>query len=224
MTANASPERRMPRWLVATTIVLGLIVAVFVYYQVSALEGPVPDDAGAAYAQLEHSTTEQGFPRLGSADAPVLVEDFSSYACPHCLDFHHEYFPDLLDDIAAGDVQFVFIPVPNIGAGARNAATALLCAGEQDKLWTMHDVLFYWQDEFLTRTFDIKRLRDASDTLGFDTDAFETCLDAERTEAVLEQVRREIRERGVTGTPTLYINGEKVKDYAEFDDIGARAE
>ncbi len=220
MTRKTPQRRKVPMWMIGAIVAVLLATTGLVYYQFIALEGPVPEDAGAQYAGLEQGYTDQGFPRLGSANAPVLVEDFSSYACPHCLDFHREQFREMLDEIAAGQVQFVFIPVPNVGPGAKTAAAGLLCAGEQGKLWTMHDVLFYWQERFLTRTFDIKRLREAATTLGLDTDAFETCLDAERTETVLEAVRAEVRRRGITGTPTLFINGERVKDYREFEQIG----
>jgi protein-disulfide isomerase len=220
-----SPQRRVvPLWLIGLLTVMIIVLAVLVYYQFIRIEGPIPDDAGADYVTLEQGYTAQGFPRLGSPDAPVVVEDFSSYACPHCRDFHENIFPGLLDDIAAGQVQFIYIPVPHIGPGAANAARGLFCAGEQGKLWEMHDTLFAWQKQFLTRTFDTERLLLGAENLGLDTDAFETCLDAERTDTVVATAQQEFRQRGLTGTPSLFINGVQAKDYAEFDHLGTLAE
>ncbi len=230
MTHNTDPNltrpttRRVPRWFIIGIIVLLAGAAVYVYYQFIVLEGPIPDGAGAQYAGLEQGFTAQGFPRLGRPDAPVLVENFSSYACPHCTEFHDERFPNLLDEIAAGQVQFVFVPVPHIGSGAKSAALALLCAGEQGQLWTMHDVLFHWNDKFLARPFDEKRLLDGAQNLGLDTDAFETCLDSGSLNSTIDAAREEFRRRGLTGTPSFFINGQKVQDYREFDNLDALVE
>lgn len=225
-TLNPPPTHRRvaPLWLIGLLTLAIIVLVVLVYYQFIRLEGAIPDDAGAAYVTLEQSYTAQGFPRLGSPDAPVLVENFSSYACPHCGDFHDDIFPTLLDEIAAGQVQFVFIPVPHIGPGAANAARGLLCAGEQGQLWEIHDTLFAWQKQYLTRTFDQGRLLLGAENLGLDTDAFEACLDADHTDTVLAAAKQEFQRRGLTGTPSFFINNTKVENYAEFDDLGTLAE
>ncbi|GIV80926.1 MAG: hypothetical protein KatS3mg051_0280 [Anaerolineae bacterium] len=36
-------------------------------------------------------------------------------------------------------------------------------------------------------------------------------------ELVLEQARQEFSRRGLTGTPSFFINGQKVQDYRELD-------
>ena len=208
-------------------IIIVLSVAVLVgviYWRLIRLEAPIPDDAGAQVAGLPQGYTAQGFPRLGSPEAPVLVEEFSSYACPHCRIFSEEQFPDLLDEIAAGQVQFVVIPVPHIGPGAASAARAVFCAGEQGKLWEMHDTLYAWQKEFLARTFDEQRLLKGAEDLGLDSTAFKSCLHAERTDILVDAAQREFNRRGLRGTPTFFINGTQVQNYAEFDTLGTLAE
>lgn len=213
---RSSKRRPVPHWLVALITFSVVFAAAYAYLRLGPLDGPIPNDAGTDYATLQKGYTAEGFPYLGRPNAPVLIEDFSSYSCPHCGDFHKDIFPDLLDKIAAGQVQFVFIPVPHIGAGSANAARALLCAGEQDKLWEMHDTLFYWQDKFLTRTFEERRIMDGAKNMGLDTTAFESCLDAYRTDLVVDAAKVEFRKRGLRGTPGFFINGVKVEDYDEF--------
>lgn len=225
MTQNSPLSRRsVPLWMIGTIIALLVALAIFVYYQFIVLDGPIPEHAGELYAGLESGYTAQGFPRLGSPDALVIVENFSSYACPHCREFHEDRFPDLVDEIASGQVQFVYIAVPHVGPEAKNAAQALLCAGEQDRLWTMHDVLYDWQSQYLTRTFAKKRLLNGAENLGLDVAAFEACLTSDHTTAVIDAARSEFTRRGLTGTPSFFINGVKVQDYREFDDLGALAD
>lgn len=211
--------RRIPSWLIALVIVMVLGLAATAYVFLKPLDGSVPGDAGMVYADLEQGTTSEGFPRLGSADAPVLVEEFSSYACSHCQDFHDSRMPALLDSIAAGQVQFVLIPVASVGSGADDAARAALCAGEQGRFWAMHDTLFSWQSKYLIRTFDSTRLKKGAENLGLDTAAFEECLDAARTQAQIELALQMFHERELSGTPGFFINGQQVVDYSEFDTL-----
>ncbi|MBN1564744.1 MAG: thioredoxin domain-containing protein [Anaerolineae bacterium] len=214
------PRRRIPLvvMILPGLMILGLI-AFLIYREISVRNAPIPDNLGTLYAGLERGTTEQGFPRLGRADAPILIEDFSSYVCPHCRDFHNEYLPAFVDEITAGEVQFVFVPIANIGPGATDATKGAFCAGEQGQFWEMSDVLFDWQDRFLIFTFDPRRLIKGANAMGLDGDAFEACLSAKSTQQFVDAAQNEFKGRGLSGTPTLFINGEQVRDYADFDDL-----
>jgi protein-disulfide isomerase len=195
-----------------------------IYFWRTSGYAPIPANVGAEYAGIDRGFTEQGFARLGSADAPVVVEELASYACPHCRDFHLERFPAMLDEIAAGQVQFVMIPVPHIGPGAKDAAEAALCAGQQGKYWEMNDVLFDWQKRFVMFTFDKRRLHNGARNLGLDTKAFDHCVDSRATDALVESARTEFDRRGLSGTPTFFINGQQVRSYDELDNLSQLAE
>lgn len=215
--AAAKAGRRVPIWAWIMIIACLLLLGAIAYYFLMPLDAPIPAGVETHYAGLERGYTEEGFPRLGSATAPVLVEDFSSYSCPHCRTLHEQRFENLLGEIEAGLVQFVFIPVPMIGSGADTAAKAAVCAGEQGQYWEMHDVLFYWQGKFLTRIFDERRIKDGAKNLGLDAGQFNACLDGDYAQSVVDAAERAFRGRGLSGTPTLFIDGEKVTDYQVFD-------
>lgn len=217
------PRRRFPRSLIILAVIAVVGVSGVVIYFSLPLEAPIPDDVGQLYSGLERGYTEQGFPRLGSADAPVLVEDFSSFACPHCRDFHVERLPNLVDEIAAGQVQFVFIPIASIGSGAEHAAQAAFCAGEQGRFWEMSDVLFDWQKRFIASTFNPRRIRKGAENLGLDTAAFAACFDGDRL-PVIDVASAEFKRRGLSGTPSFFINGERVRDYQELDALSEMAD
>lgn len=216
---NRVPRRRVPVWLlfVILTIVLG--GALVAFYLLRPIEGPLPSNVATHYAGIERGMTEQGFPRLGSASAPVLIENFSSYACPHCRTLHGDQFEALLDEIAAGNIQWVMIPVPQIGRGSETAALGSYCAGEQGKFWEMHDTLFYWQGKYMTSIFDERRVKLGAEKLGLDTDLFNACLDSREASAFADAAREEFERRGLSGTPSLFLNGERVTDYREIESL-----
>ncbi len=212
-----TPRRRIPLWLIFTVAVLIAVTGGVYFYFLMPLDAQIPADAGAETAGLPQSFTEQGFPRLGNPDAPVIVEEFSSFACPHCRDFHNERFPALLPAITAGQVQFVMIPMSNIGWGADSAVKAAMCAAEQGRFWEMSDVLFDWQKRYVTQTFSDRRLRKGAENMGFDMTEFNACLSANHPKSVIDQALQEFKQRGVSGTPTFYINNAVVQDYSELD-------
>ncbi|WP_119072348.1 DsbA family protein [Aggregatilinea lenta] len=211
---------RVPAWLAALAILAVLGLAAAGYYFLRPLDAPIPSGAGALYADLEQGATDEGYPTLGSADAPVTVEVFSSFACPHCREFADEWFPVLVDDIATGQVRFVYVPVSHIGPGGAEAAAAALCANEQGKFWTMHDVLFAWQDKFLTQVFAERRLKKGAEALGLNMAAYDACMSSERPQAIINRASELFDQRGLRGTPTIFVNGEQIQDYEQLEHLG----
>jgi protein-disulfide isomerase len=216
-TPETPPRRRVPLWLIFTVAVLIAVAGGIYFYVFMPLDAQIPADAGADTAALPQSLTDQGFPRLGSPDAPVVVEEFTSFACPHCRDFHNERFRTLLPAIAEGRVQFVVIPVSNIGLGAKDAVKGAMCAAEQGRFWEMSDVLFDWQKRYVAQTFAERRIRKGAEAMGFDMTEFNLCLDKNHPQDMIDRALQEFKQRGVKGTPTFFIDGNEVKDYAELD-------
>ncbi len=142
-----------------------------------------------------------GGPRLGPADAPIEIIEFSDFQCPYCAraaETVHE-----LVERYEGKVTVVFrnYPLPFHDA-AHRAAQAAVCAGEQDAFWGYHDALFAdqksWTDE---------DLKGYAKTLKLDGKAFEACLASERPAAVVDADLAAGTQVGMTGTPGFYVNG-----------------
>ncbi len=165
---------------------------------------------GAAYADIPVSLSEEGMPQLGSADAPLTIHDYSSYGCGHCMTFHQQQFPRLLDYVREGQVRFVYVPVTNQFSAA--ASVAAFCALEQGKFWEMNDILFGYLGEFGGNAFTRDRLDLAAEGLGLDTAAFGTCLTSESASTQVEAANDlffglAAQNPNVTGTPTITFNG-----------------
>src|SRR5512143_393989 len=94
--AKQTSRRRRRTGVIVVAVILAVIAIGYAVYQLIPLDAPIPANLGAEYAGLERGYTDQGFPRLGHPDAPVVVEEFASYACPHCRDFHDTLFLKLL--------------------------------------------------------------------------------------------------------------------------------
>jgi protein-disulfide isomerase len=210
LSQQIKPRRRVPIWLVVMVGMVLLLGGGFGLYYFMPLDAPIPDGTRTRYEGLARGTTAQGFPRLGDPNAPILVEDFSSFSCPHCRDLHQEQFVEMLDRVEAGEVQVVFVPIPHIGMGAGEAAKGAMCAGEQGKFWEMSDALYHWQEEFRLRVFDSERLKNGAENLGLDTGQFATCMDDDHPAMVLDAARDEFQQRGLRGTPSVFVNGEQV--------------
>lgn len=219
----AEKKRRFPLWWIAGIVIALATIAGILYYLFMPLGAPIPKGTKTRYVSLPQGTTALGFPRLGDENASILVEEFSSFACPHCQTFHAEYFPALLDRITAGQIQFVYYPISSIGPGSKDAAEAALCAGEQGQFWEMYDTLFYWMDKYFFSTFAERRIRAGAENLGLDLDQFETCLEENHFGAVLDEALSEFRRRDLSGTPVVFINGERVRNYTEVDSLLAEA-
>lgn len=146
-----------------------------------------------------------GAPMRGSDDAPVTLTVFSDFQCPGCRGI--EPVLDAVREANGEKLNLVFrqYPLTSIHPQAFQAAEAALCAGDQDKFWQMHASLFADQ-----RRLERPDLERRAETLELDREAFAACLDAGDKKPVVEQDIRLGRELGISGTPTLYVNGRPV--------------
>ena len=147
---------------------------------------------------------------LGAADAPVTVVEFADYQCPYCLRFAKTTFPLLKQKyIDNGKVRWVALNLPlPFHKDARKAAQAAHCAGEQDKLWEMRDVLFR-----NPRQLNTENLPAHAETLSLDMDAFNECLQSDRHLAEIDQDAKDANAVRLTGTPSFIIGkstGDKI--------------
>lgn len=175
------------------------------------MDAPLGEDV-ARYDSIPQSTSPEGFPQLGSPDAPVKIVEVGSFDCPSCRSFHDLALPVLLERIQAGDVQLTYVPVFGTGSLPRGqrAALAALCVDQQGKFWAYHDALFGWQD-FGSLAFLDGRLVNGAKALGLDEAAFTSCLQSLATMPVLNASATFVQSLPeFNGTPTVLLNGESI--------------
>lgn len=143
----------------------------------------------------------------GRADAPVLIEEYGDFQCPPC-GFFHPILKRIEGEYEA-QVRVVFrhFPLPTIHKHAIEAARAAEAAALQGKFWQMHDMLFEkqneWKEAAEARTIFQKYAR----TLGLDLDKFTRDMDSAPVTTRVMNDEQQGTARGVTGTPSVFVNG-----------------
>ena len=147
--------------------------------------------------------TLEGVARKGSPEAPLVVIEFSDFQCPYCRRFADETLPNLQKDyISTGRVQFAFrhLPIEQIHSHARGAAAASICAGEQDRFWEMHDVLFA-----NPKALDLPSIQGYGTKLGLDGMSFQRCLADPLVQRRIAFDMDQAKALRITGTPAFLI-------------------
>lgn len=90
---------------------------------------------------------------------------------------------------------------------ADQASRATIAAAEQGKFWPFHDLLF----ENYNRINDSK-IEEIRTTLNLDADRFARAMSAEPTTQTIKADIDDGQAAGVRGTPTLFVNGQLLRD------------
>ncbi|MDE2854280.1 MAG: thioredoxin domain-containing protein [Chloroflexota bacterium] len=213
-TREARQRRQKQRRRNQRMLVLVLIVALAVVGSAVAIVSNQPVDAflpgelSLRYDGIERSFSREGYPRLGNPDAPVTIEEYSSFACPGCEAFHRDSLDAVLERVKDEQVLFTYVPL-NTGSipNAPGASRAALCAGRQGMFWEMHDVLFDWQTRYGNTAFSQNRLLTGVENLGLNSSGFTDCFNSAEISATLDAAAN----AGVASTPTLRVNGVTVE-------------
>lgn len=202
-----------------TGLFVGLVIGVLVgratdspsdEHRQGATGGP-PPPAAPAVADVAVA----GRPALGPENAKVTVVEFTDYQCPFCKRYFDQTYRPLLDAYE-GRIRYVVrnFPIESIHPFAQKAAEAAECAHDEGKFWKYHDLLFSNQD-----TLDAGSLKRYAAQVGLDRRRFGRCLDGGVKASVVRKDLEDGRRYGVRGTPTFFINGERLagaKPLGEF--------
>ncbi len=146
-------------------------------------------------------------PRLGRADATVVIDYWADYQCPFCARFAETVVPALASRIADGTVALVHRDYAFLGDESVDAAIAVRCAGREGMYWQMHDAVYAAQQGENQGAFARARLAEVAATVGLDSAAFDTCMDDRSVLVeVLDDTSAGVR-AGIMSTPTVDVNG-----------------
>jgi protein-disulfide isomerase len=206
---QSGPGRRACALLLVLLAGVCAGAAVSVEGTADSIEGTADGTDGAAAAiggapgvrevQMPLEPTE---PARGSAAAPLTMVEFTDYQCPYCRRFQAQVWPRLRHDyVDTGKLRFVVRDLPlSFHAGAKPAAEAAHCAGEQGRFWPMHDAL-------LGKDSDLSAhgIEQHARTLGLDLQRFDACVTAGKYAATIERNAAQADALGLRGTPAFVI-------------------
>lgn len=206
-------KRQRQITIVIGVVVFAVIAGILLLLINQPAEAGIPETAVARYEGISQTKTDEGFPKLGSDDAPVKLVEYASFDCPHCEEFHANVLPSLINQVRAGQLQITYIPVFGTGgiANGEGAAKAAICAGEQGQFWAFHDALFTWQVQYANTAFSQNRLSTGIANLGLNVDQWNACMGTSMPGDVVAAAVSAGQVQNIPGTPAIFVNGTLVQ-------------
>jgi len=195
-------RRRLPLRRVALAAVAAVVVVLGAILLGAALRDGDGGSSDGVVTPSVHDACDQEGCVLGEPDAPVTIIEYFSYYCGHCGTFALETAPLIEKDfVEPGLVRFELHPMATEGEPLW-ASEATACAGEQNRYWDYHDLLFANQHE---GAYQEDKLKEYAAQLGLDTESFNACLDSHKYEDAVVDESNEVIKAGITSTPTFFI-------------------
>jgi protein-disulfide isomerase len=166
----------------------------------------------AVRVNLQYEFTSAQSPTKGPPDAPVTLTLFTDFECSYCarlapvLDQVHQQYPETVR------IVFKNFPLVRIHRFAVQAALAALAAEDQGQFWPFHDRLFKNYNQLNEQKIEAIR-----QDLGLDAERFQARM---KDPALKDLIRRDLEEgavAGVRGTPTVFINGKKMRQQMSLE-------
>jgi protein-disulfide isomerase len=202
------------RWLLLGVIAAVVVIAAgLVLFAIQAAQKPIEATGRVGEGMA-----------WGPVGAKVTILGFSDFGCSHCRDFALNQGAQLREEYEkTGQVRFEYKPFVLDWNLTADPANAVACAAVQGKFWDYHDALFARQGTS-AQAFSIAALKDYAAQLGLEATTFNRCVDKKEQYSLLDKTGAEGRARGVTVTPTFFVNGQKIEGAVAYEALKAQVE
>jgi len=182
------------------------------------------------FAEVMSKIDVAGRPTRGSKSAKVVVVNFDDFECPYCAQMHATLFPGIFKEY--GDrVNFIYkdFPLEEIHPWAIHAAVDANCLAAQntDAYWDFADDIHAHKRDVDSEKTEGSRF-EAIDKLAvlqgqkhnLDSSRLQSCVKAQNEDAVRASMK-EADGLGISATPTLFINGQKIDGAVSLTELRA---
>lgn len=215
-------ERHGRRALAAAAVLVGVLTTGCGERHVEAGDGK--PDAPAAYAgvrEIPETLAPDGTTiRVGSPRAKIVVHVYEDLRCPVCAEFEVRGGGEgLREMVLSGEVRAEYTLASFLddrlgGQGSKKAANALRAALDAGKFVEYHEVLFADQPEEAVDGYtDAFLLDKASQVPGLRGTEFDAAVKDMKHRDFVTASEKAFQESGVSGTPTMEVNGKAVPDH-----------
>ncbi|MDQ0881991.1 thioredoxin domain-containing protein [Peribacillus sp. V2I11] len=158
-------------------------------------------------------------PYLGEKSAPVQIVEFGDYKCPVCKTFEEQFFPSIQSElIDTGKAQFYFMNYSFINVDSTRSAKFAESVYQElgnDTFWKFHELLYdkqpddpkYEKEDVFTDKFLEETLKEITNDK--DVKKVVSSFKADKSEDQWNKDMDSADELGVSGTPSLFVNGKK---------------
>jgi protein-disulfide isomerase len=172
-------------------------------------------EKGKLYEPLDSKVNDFDFlgrPYMGAKDGDIVIVEYSDFQCPYCKRISNPIKALLADPELKGRVKVVWKNFPlAFHKRAKPAAIAASAANRQGKFWEFHDKAFANMKTLTDDNFVIW-----AKELGMDAAKFEADIKNPAVTKLVADDMAEARKAGLTGTPTIYINGRKFQSVTGY--------
>lgn len=192
------------------------------FWKFFALAAVVLIGGAFAYGQYVSSAANEGIVLedhiKGNPEGRVTLTEHSDFQCPACAQFS-----TVVDEVLAEYDQYIrfeykHFPLINIHPNAVIAARAAEAAGLQGKFFAMHDSLFANQTTWGQSPNPQVFFNQYAEEIGLDVTLFKKHMKASVLRDKVMAGFNEARELGLTGTPTFFLNGERMS-FTTFEEF-----
>ncbi len=200
-------------WVVLVLILIGSIVGAVILAKRNPNLATGPRQLALAVSATDWTK--------GSATNLVSLVEYSDFQCSACA-FYYPWVKRLGEDFADSlAITYRHFPLRSIHPNAQLAAEVSEAAGRQAKFWEMHDLLFEKQTEWDKSTKPLELFTSYAQSLNLDLVKFADNLEDREIKNKIEADYQSGVRSGVNGTPTFFINGEKINNPRSYEDFAA---
>ncbi len=186
-------------WIVLASLA-GIFVAAFFIY-------PSIKPVGDIVTPVANPRFQADFNAMGDPNAPITITEYSDFQCPFCGRFYQNTEKQFTEAfVNTGKVRFIYRSLGVfLGPESGRSAEAAYCAGDQEKFWEMHDIIFENQNGENKGAFEDRRLVAFAEAVGLEMTAFNDCFESGKYSALVEQDKVDGLAADVKATPSFVL-------------------
>lgn len=203
-------------WLLTLVILAGVVFGVYKLATITP-PGGVPGEEKLADPVVATDWLD------GNLDAKVQLVEYSDFQCPACA-FYAPWVKQLREEFKDDELVVVYrhFPLRASHPNAQIAAQVAEAAGLQGKFWLAADLIFDGQKRWAEQIVARETLLDIVKSTGVNMVKLNADIDSTLVKNKIEAHYQSGLRSGVTGTPSFYLNGEKIvnpQTYEEFREL-----
>ena len=203
------PKRRIsPGIIVLVVLVLALAGGVGVQYYRGHSKVEVSSNGRVEPTVITGPGTSGKGVTVGKAGAKVNIDLYLDFRCPHCAEFEDSTGPAVDKLVQDGTATLTYWPLAFVNPDASpRLANAFAAAAANGKALSYADELY---GDF-SKSWTTDQLLDLGDQLGIGDAKFQQAVRDDTYSSWLDTVSKAADDRGVTGTPTVFVNDKRLE-------------
>ncbi len=156
---------------------------------------------------------------MGDMNAPVTLIEYASMTCGHCADFHIDILSEIKKEyIDTGKVKVIVrhLPWDNMAL----AVSAITLCAPKEQFYNFLDAFFRTHKKWTQGADPLSEIKKVARMMGMNGEEVDACIRNPDTQGQALYTKREaIDTLKIKGTPTIFINGERLSGVHRFRDI-----